>query len=674
MTTNTATVPDDGPPVSIGGAKVLPWPRGPQGATDPRSEWIAEAEQHVRTTVRVPADHPARVWPADVAAEVEAAGALVYRAAYDAATQAIAEARAAGDPPKVERGEQWRREIGRIKRGPKYGAPTPDRWLILADAVRLALAWLPEDTFGEGPTLALARLAEVAAERQAVIGQARAELVAAATTAETERRSAPGAWDDELARRRRAEQDAQDAQRADRKRKATLAPSPDDPMAVARHIEPEWTRDGVLILRRWRGEWWQWNSSHWVAGTDEEMRSSLYRRMEHAKYLFVDGRSGIESERRWAPTGGKVKNLAEAAAAVTLLPSSVESPGWVDGRTAEGVVIPCRNGLVNIDTRQLMPPTPLYFNTSAIAIDYAPRAPRPARWLAFLASVWPDDPAAIATLQEMFGYVLAGRRHLEKIFLLVGPKRSGKGTIATVLTALVGLAHTAAPTLASLAGEFGLAPLIGKTLAIVPDARMPRDNSAMIVEKLLMISGRDNTTVNRKHREAWTGNLGTQIVIMSNELPRLPDTAAAIVGRLITLRMVESFYGREDPTLKDALLTELPGILIWSLDGLDRLNKRGHFTEPETAREARDLLNESASPLGAFIEDRCVIEPGATVTADALWQAWLAWCQLNARDHVGTKATLGRDLFAAAPKVKRSRPRNYPGGPQVPTYEGIRLS
>ena len=34
------------------------------------------------------------------------------------------------------------------------------------------------------------------------------------------------------------------------------------------------------------------------------------------------------------------------------------------------------------------------------------------------------------------------------MFLLVGPKRSGKGTIARVLTGLLGAHNTAAPTLA----------------------------------------------------------------------------------------------------------------------------------------------------------------------------------------------------------------------------------
>lgn len=457
-------------------------------------------------------------------------------------------------------------------------------------------------------------------------------------------------------------------------RAASLVPSPLDPMAVARHIEPEWTRGGALILRRWRGEWWRWTGSHWVAGTDEEMRSSFYRRMEHAMYLFVDGRSGIESERRWAPTAGKVKNLAEAAAAVTLLPSSIESPGWVDGRAAEGVVIPCRNGLVELATRKLIPPTATYFNTSAVPFDYDPRAPRPRRWLAFLESLWPDDPESIAALQEVMGYTISGRRNLQKIILLVGPKRSGKGTIAAILRALVGPAHTSGPTLAKFSETFGLADLIGKSLAIVPDARMPREGAGAIVEKLLMISGQDSISIPRKHRDDWNGVLSTQLVIMSNELPTLPDAAAAIASRFFILRMIRSFYGQEDTELLDSLMPELPGIFNWTLAGLDRLTERGRFVEPASAAEAAELLSEKSSPITEFLSECCLLDPDATTTEDALWSAWEVWHVANKREYIGTRTKLRTDMFSAAPQVKRARPRtDSPDGKRPWVYVGLRL-
>ena len=58
--------------------------------------------------------------------------------------------------------------------------------------------------------------------------------------------------------------------------------------------------------------------------------------------------------------------------------------------------------------------------------------------------------------QEFFGYSLTPDTRQQKIALIVGPKRSGKGTLARVLVALVDRQNTVAPTLASLSQNFGL--------------------------------------------------------------------------------------------------------------------------------------------------------------------------------------------------------------------------
>ena len=91
-----------------------------------------------------------------------------------------------------------------------------------------------------------------------------------------------------------------------------------------------------------------------------------------------------------------------------------------------------------------------------------------------------------STACGMFGYLLTSDTRLQKMFLIVGPKRSGKGTIARVLKALLGVANVAGPTLSGLGTNFGLAPLVGKPLAIISDARLSgRADQQVIAERLL---------------------------------------------------------------------------------------------------------------------------------------------------------------------------------------------
>jgi putative DNA primase/helicase len=89
--------------------------------------------------------------------------------------------------------------------------------------------------------------------------------------------------------------------------------------------------------------------------------------------------------------------------------------------------------------------------------------------------------------------------------------------------------------------------------------RIAGRDTSIVVERLLSISGEDTLTVNRKYRDQWTGKLSARFHIISNELPKLGDASAAIIGRFIMLVTTRSWLGREDRDLEPALQTELPG-------------------------------------------------------------------------------------------------------------------
>ena len=239
------------------------------------------------------------------------------------------------------------------------------------------------------------------------------------------------------------------------------------------------------------------------------------------------------------------------------------------------------------------------------------------------------------------GYLLGGDTRLQKIFLFVGPKRAGKGTIGRVLTGLLGSHNVAAPTLASLSTNFGLAPMIGRPLALVSDARLStKADSKIVVERLLSVSGEDSLTIDRKYKDPWTGRLPTRFLILTNELPRLSDSSGALASRFVLFVLTKSFYGGENPELTDELLTEAPSILNWALEGLDRLMARGYFVNPDSGADAYQQLEDLSSPISAFIRDRCVVGR-QTVKVDALWAAWKTWCEEDNRPP-GTKAVFGR--------------------------------
>ena len=121
-------------------------------------------------------------------------------------------------------------------------------------------------------------------------------------------------------------------------------------------------------------------------------------------------------------------------------------------------------------------------------------------------------------------------------------------------------------------------------------------------------------------------------------------------------------------------MEELPGILQWAIVGRDRLINRGHFIQPALAKQALRELEDLASPIGAFVRDRCSVEPYYSVDCDALYDAWTQWCDQQHRDHHGTKQTFGRDLRAAVPGIEIIQPRDQMTGKRLRYYQGIGLT
>ena len=281
-------------------------------------------------------------------------------------------------------------------------------------------------------------------------------------------------------------------------------------------------------------------------------------------------------------------------------------------------------------------------------------------------------PEPIATLQEFLGYLLTQDTRYQKILMLVGPKRSGKGTIGRVMQLLLGAENVCAPTLGTLSGQFGRAALIGKTAALIADARISgRADTAAITECLLSISGEDPQSIPRKYLPDWTGHLPCRFVLLTNELPKIEDASGALASRFLILPLHRSWLGCEDVTLFDGFLPELPGILNWALDGLARLRARGRFLQPSSGHDMIQEFEDLGSPVGAFLRECCVIGPGNSISRDGLIEAWKSWCKENGRDHPGTSATFGRNLSAQIPGLGQSRP--HVAGSRVRFYEGLRL-
>ena len=453
---------------------------------------------------------------------------------------------------------------------------------------------------------------------------------------------------------------------------------PADPMKSARMLMRKQfttTGNGLRTLWRHRECFWLWTGSYYQLTNDETIRAQIWTFLEKAEKRKFNKQTDEWEIVPFKPKRANVGEIADALTSICQLDEHTNPPVWLSlgaSMPPADELFACANGLLHLPTGKIYSATPDYFCLNASTVTYDPKAKAP-HFCAFLVELLEDDHEAIELLQDWSGYTLSSDTSQQKILGIIGPKRSGKGTLARILTRVLGERSVAGPTMNSLGEQFGLEPLIPKSLSIISDVRIgSRTDKSTIVERLLSISGEDGMTVGRKFKQAWYGKMATRIMFMSNELLALTDGSGAFASRLLVVLLTKSFYGKEDPGLTNKLTAELSGILNWAIDGYRRLNERGFFVQPESAREAIEDIETLGSPVKAFVRDCCEVGPGLSVLVDNLYRKYREWCEEEGRKDAGTKEWFSRNLHSSIPGLRTARPRAE-DQQRLRTYEGISL-
>lgn len=260
-------------------------------------------------------------------------------------------------------------------------------------------------------------------------------------------------------------------------------------------------------------------------------------------------------------------------------------------------IINVKNGLLNIETKELTPHTPDYVSLSQIAVEYEPNAPA-TRFMEFLCEISEGDDSQARLLQELAGYCLTRDISFHKAFILYGSGRNGKGVFSRLLSRIVGREFVSAVTLRDLSDRFGVYDLYGKKLNLIDEVSSGYFESDVIKR---LISG-ELTTAKVKYKDSLQFYPTTKFLFSVNELPRINDQSPGFYQRFVIIPFRASFAGREDTNLeRDIARTEMPGILNWAIEGLKRLRTNGKFTTSASNELAMQEFRYQNSPLVEFL-------------------------------------------------------------------------
>ena len=263
------------------------------------------------------------------------------------------------------------------------------------------------------------------------------------------------------------------------------------------------------------------------------------------------------------------------------------------------------------------------------------------KFLGFLNSIFEDD-ALVDVVQEMFGVTLLyGGNPVQKIFLLHGTGRNGKGVLCQMLTRIHGADNISTASVAQLAGRFGAAMIYDKIANIATENDM---NFAVDTSLLKSVSGNDYITIDQKYEKSFQAKVFCKLIISTNEIV-FKDRSRGFEERLLTIPFEYTFVDnprkgtkerKKNYALEAELLEEIPAIFLWAYEGLKRLrNNHWQFTKCEKVDKLRAEILKEANPVALFFDERVQIKEGAKTKKSDVYASFDNWA-FKKRINVGS--------------------------------------
>jgi putative DNA primase/helicase len=130
-----------------------------------------------------------------------------------------------------------------------------------------------------------------------------------------------------------------------------------------------------------------------------------------------------------------------------------------------------------------------------------------------------------------------------------------------------------------------------------------------------------------------------------NHKPVVRGTDHGIWRRVHLVPWNAKFEGSAaDPHLKERLLEEADGILTWLVAGCALYWDLG-LRPPVIVTEATAEYRKENDRFGAWLEERCEIDPSAETSSADLFNSYKQWCEEN-REFCSNQTAFGRELTA----------------------------
>lgn len=326
-------------------------------------------------------------------------------------------------------------------------------------------------------------------------------------------------------------------------------------------------------------------------------------------------------------------NLAESEMGIPIRPKDLDANQWLFN---------CLNGVIDLRTGDLLPHDPNMLLSKLAPVEYKLNAQCPT-WLRFINQIFNEKSDLIRFVQKALGYTLTGDTSEQCIFIAHGLGANGKSTLFGTIASLMGdySMQTPMETLMAKKNDGGvpndIARLKGTRFVMASEAAEGRRLNEPLLKQL---TGQDVITARFMRGEWFEFEMLGKIWIATNFKPVVRGDDQALWRRLRLLPFeVVIPPAQRDKDLTNKLLKELPGILLWCIEGCLAWQKEGLIPPREVAIATEEYQSEMDT-LSAFLDECCKLNSAFKIKSTDLYVRYQQWCEENGENPMKQR-TLG---------------------------------
>lgn len=294
---------------------------------------------------------------------------------------------------------------------------------------------------------------------------------------------------------------------------------------------------------------------------------------------------------------------------------------------SEPYYISVENGVLDLLSDELNPPTPNYLSLVKIPIYYDKEAKCEAIDKFLSEIVAKED---VQTLYEIAGFLLLKKYFIHKAIMQIGETHSGKSTYQKLLCAMIGEKNVSHVPLQNLLyHRFASAQLYGKLMnsyADLPNITLKQTGP------FKMLCGEDMIYAEKKGKNPFEFENTAKLIFSCNEMPKTHDKSDAFYIRWILINFPNRFDDKNpntDKKLIEKLTTkeELSGFLNKAIEYAKILIDQEHFTNNPDVEIIKEYYEKLSNPIYAFMMDFCIIDGKSNILCEAFYQELMKYCE-----------------------------------------------